>query len=97
MHTPEFKRYFVELVPGDTLMTLRLATKGWRVAGDAFIDEGVESGAMMVHNGNGISLVDAQARKEGCKLEARNAGGLPSRYREGRRLRLFFRRRSRCC
>jgi len=28
MFTPEFRRHFVEFVPGDTLMTLRLATKG---------------------------------------------------------------------
>ena len=33
MHTPEFRRHFVELVPEDTLMTLLLATKGYGVSG----------------------------------------------------------------
>ena len=32
-----------------TLVALRLATKGWNAAADALIDEGVASGEMMVH------------------------------------------------
>ena len=52
MHTPEFRRHFVEFVPVDALMALRLATKGWNAAVDALIDEGLISGAMIVHGGN---------------------------------------------
>ncbi|GMH64264.1 hypothetical protein TrLO_g14595 [Triparma laevis f. longispina] len=47
MHTPEFKRNFLEFVPVDALMALRLATKAWKAAADAFIDEGVESSAII--------------------------------------------------
>ena len=61
MHTPDFRRHFVEFVPGDTLMTLRFATKGWNAAADAFIDEGVQSSAMMVHSAKDISLNVAEA------------------------------------
>ena len=43
MHTPEFRRYFVEFVHVQTLMALRVATKGWNVAADTLIDEGVRS------------------------------------------------------
>ncbi|GMH74043.1 hypothetical protein TL16_g06354 [Triparma laevis f. inornata] len=45
------RRRFVELVPGDTLVRLRLMTKVWKAAADAFIDEGVKSGMMIVHGG----------------------------------------------
>jgi len=62
MYTPNFRRNFVEFVPGDTLMTLRLATKGWKAAADAFIDEGVRSGAMIVHDGKDISY-EAERRE----------------------------------
>ena len=51
MHTLEFRRHFVEFVPNDTLMTLRLTTKGWKAAADAFVDEGVKSSEMIVHGG----------------------------------------------
>ncbi|GMH89507.1 hypothetical protein TL16_g11479 [Triparma laevis f. inornata] len=57
MFTPEFRRHFIEFVPGDTLMTLRLETKGWKATADAFIDEGVRSGTMIVHDGKDITLV----------------------------------------
>ncbi|GMI01921.1 hypothetical protein TrLO_g8130 [Triparma laevis f. longispina] len=62
MYTPNFRRHFVEFVLGDTLMTLRLATKGWKAAADAFIDEGVRSGAMIVHDGKDISY-EAERRE----------------------------------
>ncbi|GMH90532.1 hypothetical protein TL16_g11795 [Triparma laevis f. inornata] len=66
MHTPEFRRHFVEFVPGDTLMTLRLATKGWKAAADAFIDEGMRSGAIIVHDGKDIrgSVLARKARRK---------------------------------
>ncbi|GMH95423.1 hypothetical protein TL16_g13153, partial [Triparma laevis f. inornata] len=49
MHTPEFRRHFVDFVHVQTLMALRMATKGFNVAADALIDEGVRSGKLMVH------------------------------------------------
>ncbi|GMI10404.1 hypothetical protein TrLO_g9897 [Triparma laevis f. longispina] len=57
MHTPEFRRHFVEFLPVDELMALRLATKGWNAAADALIDEvfASASGAMMVHDGKDTS------------------------------------------
>ena len=36
-------------------MRLRLATQGWKAVADAFIDEGVRSGAMIVHGGEDTS------------------------------------------
>ncbi|GMI04327.1 hypothetical protein TrLO_g10861 [Triparma laevis f. longispina] len=51
MHTSEFRRHFVDFVPVNALMTLRLATKGWSTVADTLIDEGVRSGVMMVHGG----------------------------------------------
>ncbi|GMH64795.1 hypothetical protein TL16_g04045 [Triparma laevis f. inornata] len=56
MFTPEFRRYFVKYVPNDTLMTLRFATKGYLKVADAYIDEGVKSSTIMVHNGDGNYL-----------------------------------------
>ncbi|GMH82451.1 hypothetical protein TL16_g09261 [Triparma laevis f. inornata] len=72
MYTPEFRRHFVEFVPGDTLMTLRLVTKGWKAAADGFIDEGVRSGAIIVHDGKGKGCDDSNnARKERHTLVTR--------------------------
>ena len=71
MHTPEFRRHFVDFVPVDALMALRLATKGWNAAVDALIDEGVASGAMLVHDGKDISFNAAEARKERRELVMR--------------------------
>ncbi|GMH57794.1 hypothetical protein TL16_g02781 [Triparma laevis f. inornata] len=71
MHTPEFRRHFAEFVPGDTLMMLRLATKVWNTAADVLIDEGVESGMIIVHDGKDISLDVARAREERRKLVTR--------------------------
>ncbi|GMH68616.1 hypothetical protein TL16_g04973 [Triparma laevis f. inornata] len=63
MFTDDFKRLLVDLVQGDMLMTLRLATKAWKRVVDAFIDEGVRSGAMIVHSGKDVSFQDAYARR----------------------------------
>ncbi|GMI14407.1 hypothetical protein TrLO_g2422 [Triparma laevis f. longispina] len=70
MYTHEFRRHFVKCVPGDTLMMLMLATKGWKAAVDAFIDEGVKSGAMIVHDGRDFSFI-TDAREERIKLVTR--------------------------
>ncbi|GMI04780.1 hypothetical protein TrLO_g13959 [Triparma laevis f. longispina] len=64
MHTPEFRRHFVEFVPVDALRALKLATKGWNPAADALIDEVVRSGELMVHGGEGIIYAVAEARIE---------------------------------
>ena len=56
MHTPEFRRHFVDFVHLEMLMVLRVATKGWNAAVDAKIDVGVRSGELMVHGGNDLSL-----------------------------------------
>jgi len=54
------------------LITLRLATKGRKAAADAFIDEGVESGEIIVHGGDDISSGPFDsARKEKRKLVTR--------------------------
>ena len=60
MHTPEFNRHFVEFVPGDTLMNLRLETMCWNAAADALIDKGVKSGEIIVHHGKCISFGTAK-------------------------------------
>ncbi|GMH69212.1 hypothetical protein TrLO_g15722 [Triparma laevis f. longispina] len=71
MFTNNFKRLLVGFIMGDTLMTLRLATKAWKRVVDAFIDEGVESGAMMVHGGNDVIDTIARARAERRKFVMR--------------------------
>ncbi|GMI12248.1 hypothetical protein TrLO_g625 [Triparma laevis f. longispina] len=59
MHTPEFRRHFVGFV-SDILMKLRVTTKAWKAVADAFIDEGVVSGKIIVHDGNDIHFKVAQ-------------------------------------
>ncbi|GMH73206.1 hypothetical protein TL16_g13234 [Triparma laevis f. inornata] len=50
----DFRKYFLLFVSDDALMALRLATKAWKRVVDAFIDEGVESGRMIIHGGKNI-------------------------------------------
>ncbi|GMH81935.1 hypothetical protein TL16_g09094 [Triparma laevis f. inornata] len=71
MFTESFMIHFVEYVQGDTLMRLRLATKGYNAAADALIDKGVESGTMIVHGGNDLSFEEAFAREERHALVTR--------------------------
>ena len=49
LNTDDFRRLLVQFLPNDTLMTMRLASKPWSRVVDAFIDEGVRSGELMVH------------------------------------------------
>ncbi|GMH54697.1 hypothetical protein TrLO_g10981 [Triparma laevis f. longispina] len=59
-------------VPGDTLMRLRLATQGWKAVADAFMDEGVRSGAMIVHGGEDTSWnFPSDSREKRHKLATR--------------------------
>jgi len=71
MFTNDCRRLLVGLVMGDTLMTLRLATKAWKAVVEEVIDQGVESGAIMVHDGKDISYQVAVAREERLKLATR--------------------------
>ena len=52
-------------------MTLRLATKGWKAAADAFIDEVVRSGEFIVHGGEDTSWSFPYPREERRKLVTR--------------------------
>ncbi|GMH76812.1 hypothetical protein TrLO_g2670 [Triparma laevis f. longispina] len=70
MFTDDFKRLLVDLVMGDMLMALRLATKLWKRVVDAFIDEGVESGAIIVRGSKAVAWPD-DARKERLRLVTR--------------------------
>ncbi|GMH61250.1 hypothetical protein TrLO_g239 [Triparma laevis f. longispina] len=64
MHTTEFRRHFVEFVHGETLVTLRSTTKGWKAVADVLIKDGVMSGEIMVHDGKDISWLDHDPREE---------------------------------
>ncbi|GMH89451.1 hypothetical protein TL16_g11461 [Triparma laevis f. inornata] len=70
MFTNDFRRLLGGFFPDDTLISLislRLATKAWKVVAEEVIDEGIESGAMMVHDGKDISddaAYDLQERRE---------------------------------
>ncbi|GMH77644.1 hypothetical protein TL16_g07480 [Triparma laevis f. inornata] len=71
MYTPEFRRHFIEFVHVQTLMILRSTTKEWKAATEEVIDKGVRSGELIVHGGNDISFVVAEAREERRKLATR--------------------------
>ena len=64
LNTDDYRRLLVPFFPNDTLMTIRLVSKPWSRVADGFISDGVESGAMIVHDGNDISFDEAFARKE---------------------------------
>ena len=63
LQTDDWRRLFVENVPVDTLMKMRLLCKAWRRVADTFIDGRVES-VMTVVGENDISLGEAKARRE---------------------------------
>ncbi|GMH53719.1 hypothetical protein TL16_g01511 [Triparma laevis f. inornata] len=71
MFTDDFKRLLVGFVMGDTLMTLSLTTKTWKRVVDAFIDEGVKSGEIIVHDGEGIDWEEVEAQEERRELITR--------------------------
>ncbi|GMH91744.1 hypothetical protein TL16_g12142 [Triparma laevis f. inornata] len=62
--TDDYRRLLVELIPDDTLMAMRVVSKSWLRVVTGVIDDSVESGAMIVHAGNDISLDDAYERVE---------------------------------
>ena len=63
-HNDDFRRLFLRIVGTDTVMKMRVLNKAWRMVGDDFIDEKVESGEMVVHGGNDISRDNAEALVE---------------------------------
>ncbi|GMH62127.1 hypothetical protein TL16_g03410 [Triparma laevis f. inornata] len=68
MYTPDFWGLFVRLVPGDTLMKLRLASKGYNGAADEFIDEGVRSSKFLLHGGKSDRcFLSESKKKKKCK------------------------------
>ncbi|GMH49096.1 hypothetical protein TL16_g11103 [Triparma laevis f. inornata] len=70
-NTDDFRRLIVPYLQGDALMATRLASKPWSRVADAFIDDGVESGEMMVHDRRDFSYDEARARQERHKLVTR--------------------------
>ncbi|GMH73653.1 hypothetical protein TrST_g7186 [Triparma strigata] len=60
----DWRFLFVESVPLDSLMTMRLLCKDWWRVADKFIDGMIESGTMMVIGGNDLSAEEALALRE---------------------------------
>ncbi|GMH59864.1 hypothetical protein TL16_g02917 [Triparma laevis f. inornata] len=71
MHTPEFRRYFVEFVHVQTLIALRFATKAWKVVAEKVIDEGVRRGELFVHDGKDTIMYHNDPLEERRKLVTR--------------------------
>ncbi|GMH67709.1 hypothetical protein TL16_g04750 [Triparma laevis f. inornata] len=71
LNTDDFRRLLVPLIPDDTLMKMRVVSKPWSRVADRFISDGVESGAIIVHDGNHIDWGVAEDREERSKLVTR--------------------------
>ncbi|GMI10976.1 hypothetical protein TrLO_g9307 [Triparma laevis f. longispina] len=54
MHTSQFRIHFVESVRVQTLMALRVATKGWKATTDALIDEGLVPSNIDVNDSDAV-------------------------------------------
>ena len=68
LQTDNWRRLFIENVPVDTLLTMRLLCKDWRRVVDKFIDRKVESGVMIVVGANDLSYEEAHGQREGRSL-----------------------------
>ncbi|GMH50282.1 hypothetical protein TL16_g00733 [Triparma laevis f. inornata] len=55
LNTNDFRSLLVQSIPDDTLMAMMLVSKPWLEVADAFIDEGVESGELIVHVGKDVN------------------------------------------
>ena len=64
LHTPDFRRHFINFVFVDTLMSLRCLSKSWNTVVDSTISLKVKSGSIIVHNGNDVTASDAYATEE---------------------------------
>ncbi|GMH49513.1 hypothetical protein TL16_g00536 [Triparma laevis f. inornata] len=71
LNTDDFRRLLPPFLPDDELMSIMLVSKPWSRVADGFISDGVESGAMMVHDGKDISEDAAEAQEERRELVAR--------------------------
>ena len=75
MHTPEFRRHFVEYVPDDKLMALRLATKPWMREIEnllrRIVKSGGQRGELIVHDWNDLTYAQVEPREERRKLVTR--------------------------
>ena len=70
--TNDFRRLLVQFVPDDMLMTMRVVSKPWSLVLTAVIDDGVESGVMIVvRGGNNIDGQVAYARRDRRELVTR--------------------------
>ena len=64
MATVDFRRLFVGFVHDSRLMKLRLTTRAWKAVAEEVIDDGVASGAMIVHSGKGKEYARSTAEQE---------------------------------
>jgi len=75
MHTPEFRRHFVEYVPDDTLMVMRLVSKPWMREIEnllrRIIENGGQRGELIAHGGNDMSFMKVKPQRERRKLVSR--------------------------
>ncbi|GMH58026.1 hypothetical protein TL16_g02519 [Triparma laevis f. inornata] len=71
LNTDDFRRLIVPYLQGNALMAIKLASKPWSRVADEFTDDGVESGAMIVHDGSDLSWDLVEAREESPLLVTR--------------------------
>ncbi|GMH88592.1 hypothetical protein TL16_g11197 [Triparma laevis f. inornata] len=71
LNTDDFRRLIVPFLQNEALMTIRPTSKPWSRVVDAFIDDGVESGAMIVHDGEDTDWQRANARVGRIQLVTR--------------------------
>ncbi|GMH70273.1 hypothetical protein TrLO_g1623 [Triparma laevis f. longispina] len=64
LNTDDFRRLIVPYLQGDTLMTIRLASKPWSRVADEFIGDGVESGTMIVRGEEDLLSDDLIERRK---------------------------------
>ncbi|GMI15276.1 hypothetical protein TrLO_g7841 [Triparma laevis f. longispina] len=72
MHTPEFRRHFVDFVPLGTLLTMKAISKEFKEMTREYIARRVESGEMVLHRGVDI-IFDPENSSSEEKQEFVNA------------------------
>jgi hypothetical protein len=63
-HTDDYRRYLAHYIDPVSLMSLRVVDKAWQIVVDQRIDGLVKGGSLLVHGGNDISHVKADALEE---------------------------------
>ena len=67
LNTDDFRRLIVPYLSNDALMAIRLASKPWSRVVDEFIDDGVESGAIIVRGEEDLQRIfDDFKERHGC-------------------------------